>query len=218
MSLSYYARIRLTINLLPLLQNSASPRVLSVLAGGQERRLFTHDLALNHNYSFLNVIDQVTTMHTLMFERLAYENPKIIFIHSYPGWVQTDIAQTAWLSGPHRPRWLVSLVSWVIGMLFRLLATSVEESGERYVFQATSMKPTPTERHDSQSGKQASVHLVDAKCENGSTRSNQKVLERYRREGMVEKVWHHTMNVFADILSNNGISDKVEMEERPKID
>src|SRR5436190_19104892 len=50
-SLSYYARLRIIYNLLPLLTASSNARVISVLAGGRERGLDINDLELRHNYS-----------------------------------------------------------------------------------------------------------------------------------------------------------------------
>jgi NAD(P)-dependent dehydrogenase (short-subunit alcohol dehydrogenase family) len=216
MSLSYYARIRLTTNLLPLLRSATSPRVLSVLAGGKERRLYTQDLSLQQNYSFLIVIDQTTTMHTLTFERLATENPTISFLHSYPGWVQTDIVQNAWLSGTGRSRWLISLVSWMLRLLFLLIATTVDECGERQAFLATSLRYSPKK-----GGVAGEVFLVNEKCEDGRTRSNQKALKLWRAEGMVEKVWLHTMGIFTDALSRCSSKPGESLEtggQRPKID
>jgi NAD(P)-dependent dehydrogenase (short-subunit alcohol dehydrogenase family) len=217
MSLSYYARIRLTVHLLPLLQNAPSPRVLSVLAGGKERRLFTQDLSLQQNYSFLNVIDQTTTMHTLTFERLATENPSISFLHSYPGLVQTEIVQNAWLSETGRsPRWLVSLVSWMLRLVFLLIATTVDECGERQAFLATSLRFSPRK-----GGVAGEVFLVNEKCEDGRTRSNQKALKLWRAEGMVEKVWLHTMGIFTDALSCGSSNRDESLEtggQRPKMD
>ncbi|KAL9039461.1 MAG: hypothetical protein Q9214_004870, partial [Letrouitia sp. 1 TL-2023] len=100
-ALSYYSRMRFIHNLLPLLNQSPAPRVVSVLAGGQERRLITDDLGLKHHFSLLNVIDQTTTMHTLALEHIAKTNPSISFLHVYPGWVQTDIMEN-FFNSKHR--------------------------------------------------------------------------------------------------------------------
>jgi hypothetical protein len=216
MALSYYAQVRLTTDLLPLLQNAPSPRVLSVLAGGKERRLLTQDLGLQQNYSFLIAMDQTTTMHTLAFERLATKSPAISLLHSYPGWVQTDIVQNAWYSGTGRARWLVFFVGWILRLVFSLLATSVDECGERQAFLATISRFSP--KHG---GFANQVCLVNEKFEDGRTRSDQKALELWRTEGMVEKVWLHTMGVFTDALSRcNSTTDKslVKAGQRPKMD
>jgi len=70
---------------------SQAPRILSVLAGGNERQIPTHDQGLERNYTIINVVNHTTTMHTLAFEHLAKSNPSVSFIHAYPGWVRTDI-------------------------------------------------------------------------------------------------------------------------------
>jgi hypothetical protein len=209
MSLSYYARIRLTMNLLPLLQNASAPRVLSVLAGGKERRLFPEDLGLHRNYTFLRVIDQTTTMQTLAFQRLAQDNPTISFLHSYPGWVQTDIVQNAWLSQSRKLRWLSCLMRWILRVLVRLIAVPVDECGERQAFLATSVRFIPE-----RDGVEGEVFLINEKCEDGRTRSNQMALRSWRAEGMIEKVWSHTMDVFVDALSSNRSNTNESLKNR----
>ena len=208
--------MRQTSNLLPLLRNSPAPKILSVLAGGQERRLLTHDLGLAENYSILNVIDQTTTMHTLAFEHLARDNSSISFLHAYPGWVKTDIVKNLFEKRQHG--YLRTLASsWLLLPLFNLIATSAEESGERQAFHATSSRyasgSQQQRRRDAGGlGKEPfaecsvpgnGVYLVAA---NGETGSNSKVLDSYRKDGMPEKIWEHTMGVFEEALSRrNGL-------------
>jgi NAD(P)-dependent dehydrogenase (short-subunit alcohol dehydrogenase family) len=47
-ALQYYSRVRLTTNLLPLLRKSPRPRILSVLSGGQEKKMIEDDLGLQN--------------------------------------------------------------------------------------------------------------------------------------------------------------------------
>jgi hypothetical protein len=82
--------MRLTTNLLPL-KKSQAPRILSVLAGGNERQILAHDLGLERNYIIINVVNHTMTMHTLAFEHLAKSNLSVSFIHAYPGWMRTEI-------------------------------------------------------------------------------------------------------------------------------
>ena len=209
-SLSYYARMRFIHNLLPLLNNAPNPRVLSVLAGGQERKLITHDLALKTNYSIPNVVDQTTTMHTLALEHIAKSNPSISFLHVYPGWVQTDFVDKffASVSGLNSPLYtfLITLAQWLFTPIFSLFATSVHDSGQRQLFHATSPRYPSARTLQSRSRNPENafecsvpgngVYRVTA---TGETVSDAKVLGPLREARMDEKVWDHTIEVFADV-------------------
>jgi len=47
-ALFYYSRIRLIMNLLPLIRQSPRPRVLSVLNGGREKAMLDDDIGLEN--------------------------------------------------------------------------------------------------------------------------------------------------------------------------
>lgn len=219
--------MRLTSNLLPLLRNARSSRVLSVLAGGQERRLLTDDLGLKENYSIRNVIDQTTTMHTLAFEQLSHDNPSISFLHAYPGWVKTDIVKNLFSAAPPPPQQHWSLIhylrrlagNWLVLPIFNLVATSVQECGERQFFHATNARYAcrdQQQQHDIDAVTATSTTSVlrdtFAACSvpgngvyrvlaNGETLSDNRVLGPYREDDMVEKIWEHTVDVFEKVCS-----------------
>ena len=222
--------MRLISNLLPLLRNSEAPKVLSVLAGGQERRLLMHDLGLKENYSMLNVVDQTTTMHTLAFEHLAKDNQSISFLHAYPGWVRTNIVKNLF-EGRQYGHLCTLVSSWLILPLFNLIATSVEESGERQVFHATS--PRYASRSERQRHAESVCKELFAECSvlgngvyrvaaNGETLSDSKILDLYRKDDMPAKIWEHTINVFQEALtkgnrSGEGRSGVAELSTKVKI-
>ncbi|KAK0631034.1 hypothetical protein B0T17DRAFT_590338 [Bombardia bombarda] len=123
MAVWYYASQRAVRLLLPLLNAAASPRVVTVLAGGKEAPLNEADLDLCEpgNWSFWNAARQAATMSTLALERVARENPRVSVVHWYPGPVKTP--------------------SLVKGEQFGIVlpwAMEVEESGERGLWVATS--------------------------------------------------------------------------------
>jgi NAD(P)-dependent dehydrogenase (short-subunit alcohol dehydrogenase family) len=93
MSTRYYSRLRALQRLLPLLNNSAarSPRVVSVLAAGEEKLLNEDDLDLSEpqNWSVWNASHHACTMGTPALERVAYENPRLSIAHCHPGAVAT---------------------------------------------------------------------------------------------------------------------------------
>jgi hypothetical protein len=138
--LQYYARIRLTMSLLPLLQNSISPRVLSIFAAGNEGLVDRTDLSLERNY-FVNNIPVYATMTTLAFEELAKSYPTVSFIHSHPGSVRTKILYHFLDSVPGLWWYPAQFLSWtLLPLLLRLVGITAEEAGERQLFLATSSR------------------------------------------------------------------------------
>lgn len=206
--------MRFILNLLPLLNKAPTPRVVSVLAGGQERKLISDDLGLRNNFSLLNVVDQTTTMHTLALEHVAKTNPSVSFVHVYPGWVLTDIVDKLFESTSRLSstlyQFLSMLVRWLFLPVFSLVAMSAEESGERQLFHATSPR-YPSARTLQSQGRDLErettfecsvpgngVYRVAA---TGETVSDVKVLGPFRETHMPEKVWDHTIEVFAEALA-----------------
>ncbi|OAL36272.1 hypothetical protein AYO20_04430 [Fonsecaea nubica] len=104
----YYARMRILVTLLPLLRLAASPRVVTVLAGGREGWVNVDDLGTTRTTE-PSTTAAAATMTTLFFEHLATqaENDKIVFLHVNPG------------------------------VVFGGIDTSVDEAGERVLFGAT---------------------------------------------------------------------------------
>lgn len=216
-ALSYYSRMRFIHNLLPILNQAPASRVVSVLAGGQERKLITDDLGLKVHFSLLNVVDQTTTMHTLALEYVAQSNPSISFLHVYPGWVQTDIMENFFNSKYRLSSTLYQSMSvlarWLFLPIFSLVAISVEEAGERQLFHATSPRYPSARTLQSQSSEQDGSHYkpvfecavpangvyrVTAKSE---TVSDTKVLGPLREAHMPEKIWNHTIEVFGEAVA-----------------
>ena len=59
-----------------------TPRVLSVLSGGRESALREDGMGLETNWRILNVINQTTTMMTLVFYRFADQCPDLALVHA----------------------------------------------------------------------------------------------------------------------------------------
>ena len=186
--LSYYARVRLVCNLLPLLRQSPRPRVLSVLNGGKEKALHEQDIGLDQRWSPTAVINHTTTMTSLAFEHLAKENKEMTFLHSFPGLVRTDIF--ARLEPPESSGvvWRVTLafIRGLVAILLLCVGMPVEECGERQAFLLTTDRYGP------------GAWRIDASSEQVITPG---VLERYREEGWRERNWEHTMRVFDAALA-----------------
>ncbi|RYP04125.1 hypothetical protein DL764_004672 [Monosporascus ibericus] len=95
MSTRYYSRLRAVEQLIPLLNQAKSPRIVSVLAGGLEGPIKEDDLYLRDlaNRSTWASSVQSTTMGTLALELFARENPKLSAVHWFPGHSGTSQGQ-----------------------------------------------------------------------------------------------------------------------------
>jgi hypothetical protein len=189
MALSYYCRMRFISNLLPLLSKSASPRVVTILAAGRETKINTDDLELSSEstYSLVNALNHTGTMTSLALSELAKENPGVSFIHKYPGVVNTGLFDgilAAWTGV-----WAIlgTALRYTILPIWVQFLTSVDEAGERALYDATSEK-----------FKGAGSYRLD---QNDEPLKEVPVLSRYLEEGMDKKVWENTVGSFERVLS-----------------
>ncbi|CRG87080.1 hypothetical protein PISL3812_04095 [Talaromyces islandicus] len=204
MTTRYYSRARFIYHFIPLLNASPNPHVLNILAGGEEASIVSSDLDLKDpkNYSIRNAAVHSATMLTLTLERYAATNPKISFVHSYPGLVATPILTRA--SGV-----LGFLLRWVISPIANaLFAMSAEEAGARAFFYATNARytvdataeqaaPIPSGLQKAKIS-QGGVFLVGKDSE---AAGNESVLKELR-ENEAEKVWEHTVQIWNAAVGN----------------
>ncbi|KAL2065554.1 hypothetical protein VTL71DRAFT_3224 [Oculimacula yallundae] len=185
-AVSYYSRIRLISNLLPVLRQSPNPRILSVLSGGREKAMLENDIGLRNSWSSASVINHTTTMTSLTFDHLAKYDTTITFLHSFPGLVKTNIfaAQTAPKSSGLLWKISLALLRMVFAFLMAVLGISPEESGEKQAFILTTKKFGP------------GVSLVSEKCEESAVPS---ALLKYHDGGWAEKIWEHTLKVLEQV-------------------
>lgn len=187
------------IRLLPLLRNAPCARVLFVLAAGSEGTVFPDDLELKHHYGVISCARTATTMASLFCEEAAARNPGVGFVHAHPGVVKTGA-----LTGPFWP-WLGWLLDRTLVPLMTPFTVPLAEVGERSVFHATSARyPARDASADGPvtPGVPLSEGLNVAKGTDGAylidwsgEPTENKVLARYREEGLAEKVWDHTCAV-----------------------
>jgi len=91
----YYGRVAFIVSLLPLLKESkleGGSRVLSVLAAGvhSSYKYYQDDPLLENNYSLENAANAACMYNDIAMDSLARENPSVSFIHSSPGFVNTN--------------------------------------------------------------------------------------------------------------------------------
>lgn len=142
-ALRYYTRLRFAYNLIPLLLESPNPRVVSILAGGQESEIDIHDLEVRNDFTFMKAAKNGTTQTTLAFEELAKAYPSISFIHKYPGFVDTGVIARLLNSAPGLLYYPAMLARWLVLPLVNLISTSTDEAGERGLFLVTSARFPP---------------------------------------------------------------------------
>lgn len=188
-TLSYTSRMRLLFNLLPLLNQSARPRVLSVLNGGKEKSIAEQDIGLEKNWSLLGVVSHTTLLTSLTFDGLAAQNPNLTLIHNAPGLVESDNIRRARppADTPFLRRVYLRVVKFVFSVIRYFIGMSPKEAGERQAY-----------------------HLTSDKYGLGSFRVNKSsdivpsnnVLTRYRESGWVNTIWEFTLTTWDKALTS----------------
>lgn len=203
-ALRYYSRMRIVVDLLPLLSRAPSPRVVTVLGAGQEGTIYADDLGLRDpsHSSALTALGAAAAYTTLFLEQLAERNPGVSFVQTFPGVVKTK----AYTRPEHLGPLARFLFKWVMFGLFGwLIATPVDEAGARTLYVATSPEFPPAKEGETSAvavagsnGKKGSgAYTVNEKCE---VVRNDKVLGPYRAAGLDKKLWEFTMAEFKRIL------------------
>lgn len=194
--------MRFLTNLLPLLLKSPSPRVLTVLGGGMEGPIFADDLPLASpkHYTVANAANVAATYTTSFLEALHARNPKISFVHLFPGLTKTKL----WNNSDHFAAWQRFLINWIVFPLISpFLFSTAQVSGQRALFAATNgrfralkpgMDPQGTLMAEGSDGKKGSgVYTVNQSTEGVHA---DKVLAPLRQQGMVERIWDFTWEEF----------------------
>jgi hypothetical protein len=197
LNLNYYSRFRFTYNLLPQLTAAAKSgslsRSISVLSAGHEGKLNLEDLSLRKSYSLRNCGLHAITMNSLAALHLATLHPGTSFIHMYPGPVKTNILQG--LGGP-------ALLIKILRFAATPFTIPIKESGERHLYAATNAAFGPKERGGDSIGadglKGSGAYLLHWDDE---PTGNKKVIMEYREQGITEKVWRHTLDVFETVCN-----------------
>ncbi|KAE8376143.1 hypothetical protein BDV26DRAFT_266285 [Aspergillus bertholletiae] len=195
-ALNYYSRLRFMTRLLPLLQQTPYlRRVVTVGGGGLEGPLDPSDFSALH-VPKEQLRGHLCTVVTLGVEAVARTAPEVVFIHDYPGSVDTPLTRHLQGTG------MVGDVEWI----------SPEESGERHLYLVTSA------RYPSVQGSESAVPSeMLARGATGDLGSGWysvgwdgesaspeilAFLADLREQGMGEQVWKHTEEVFRRIVTD----------------
>ncbi|KAH6885325.1 hypothetical protein B0T10DRAFT_492436 [Thelonectria olida] len=211
-ALTLYSRTRMTVNLLPAIQQAPSVRrVITVLAGTKEGALSVDDIPGN-NVGITKTRGHGCSVLTLSLEEMSRQYPEVSFIHNFPGSVDTGII---------RPGDGIMLRS--IGVGFRVVMNALnkflpeEEVGERHAFFCLSGRYPPKHLGEGMQGVPSDAIAAGADGKSGSgfysldwdgeSASDEVVemLDKYRAEGMVGKVWEHLEGEFKRITGTTSI-------------
>ncbi|KAL8698013.1 MAG: hypothetical protein Q9201_006804 [Fulgogasparrea decipioides] len=211
-SVVYYSRTRFIINLLPLLRSAPHlRRIVTVFGAGKEGPINPTDFPA-WKVPMLAQRGHTSSMTTLSLEALAKEAPEVSFIHNFPGLVKTNLARGG--EGP-----AVFVLKQVFKVIGPMLAMSNYECGERQTFLGTSAR-YPRGKDLGANGVPLARGLEVARGTNGQSGSGvysvdsdgqtagakvEALLAKFRKEGMVEKVWKHTVEEFERITGVKAI-------------
>jgi NAD(P)-dependent dehydrogenase (short-subunit alcohol dehydrogenase family) len=199
-ALRHYSRAQILVTLAPLLRKAVHPRVVTVQAGGKEGAIPADDLLFKSGYSVAKAAAAGPAYITLFLEEFAQqpENEKISLIHAYPG-----IVAGTGLRLDGLPFWL-GWVASVASFLLNVIGYSLDESGERILYSATS--PLFLSAAEAREGGDAAkgstgevgtgVYLVDG---DDSVIAGTAVLTGHRAKELGERVYTHTLKVLSDI-------------------
>lgn len=224
-SLAYYSRMKIVLNLLPLLLESNFPaHVVSVFAAGKEGGLHLDDLSMRDpkHQGLVSTRSTVTYMTTFFFEWLASQHPgKLSLVHVFPGLILTDSVRSM-------PLW-ARMLWWILRPMLSLFCTSVAECGERVLFLANPTRfparlsqgetgvATPGSNSKPVQGlvpamgtdlkKGGGAYGVNLDAETMSESHVHKSYDQHRANDVGDKVVAHTLKAFEEIKAGRAFKD-----------
>ncbi|KAF3393903.1 Oxidoreductase andH [Penicillium rolfsii] len=217
MALSYYSRMRFITNLLPLLQQSPLGRVVIVMVGTKEGPINPNDIGGKRVLPW-KARGHLGSMLTLTLEHFATVAPGVSFVHSYPGFVATPLDKS--MKGVTGN--IMKSVFWFTGLFTTKNYISLEETGERIYFLATSPRFPSKKQYGASSGQGitspggtevavgsdgvvgSGAYTVDECCESGG-QDVQKVFNGLRQQGTHKKIWEHLQSEYLRVTGKSQI-------------
>jgi hypothetical protein len=174
--------------------------------GTKEGTIYPDDIQALH-VPMYRIRGHLCMANTLALEAIARDEPSVGFITDFPGTVKSQLFER--LGGVLGM--LFPLVLWLFG---RWLCVPVEESGERHLWQCTS--PVFVSKEDGKKGgvkevamgtegPGSGVYSIDWDGETAGAKTIE-LVNNYRKEGMVERVWKHVQGEFERIAESNSSS------------
>ncbi|KAI1823887.1 hypothetical protein F4861DRAFT_301313 [Xylaria intraflava] len=201
-ALGYYCRMRFIANLLPQIRRAPGlRRVVTVLSGGKEGKVFTDDLHGNR-VSIMSLRGHIASITTIALSALAKCAPEVSFIHAFPGFVKTDLAREFTGLG-------ATILKAIATPIFACIPSiPIDESGERHLYLATSARFPPRDGKGGDAGAVAlgagiglavgadgniggGVYSIDPEAE-GTSQKVQDLMERFAKDKTAEDVWKKT--------------------------
>jgi hypothetical protein len=91
MAVNYYSRMRMALNLLPLMEAAKSlRRIVSIQSAGFEGTLHLDHLG-DGKIPLRDSRPHLASLNTLALEALARRSPTVSYIHNYPGFVKSNL-------------------------------------------------------------------------------------------------------------------------------
>ncbi|KAI1329916.1 hypothetical protein F5Y16DRAFT_59708 [Xylariaceae sp. FL0255] len=210
-AISYYNRMRLVVNLIPQIQKASSlRRVQLVMAGRHEGPIVTDNFA-GHKMSFQTMKKHLSSMTTVGLEAIQKRAPEVTFIHSYPGFVGTDLLSET------NPSLFNKLLFKLMGVT---IGGPIEKSGEYHLYLATSARFPPADGNKGAEGVPLGAGIAVAKASDGKKgggvynvnydgeNAGQKALDALallRKDGTAAKTWKHTEDEFLRVTNSLSI-------------
>lgn len=197
-AVTYFARVRLMQNLVPLMRSAPSlRRVVTVFGGAKEGKVNLDDMQARKT-SMLFFRPHLASLLTISLMAIAKDAPEVGFVHNFPGAVKRHLGDD--LSGMG-----IKVMMALYRLVEPFVAMTPEEAGERQVFFATSERfrgcgqgidGVPAKEGnlaravDGLQGK-TGVYSVGS---DGEPASKQVValLTKMRDDGVLERVWSYT--------------------------
>ncbi|EGO04070.1 hypothetical protein SERLA73DRAFT_175808 [Serpula lacrymans var. lacrymans S7.3] len=126
LALHYYARWKITNDLLPLLRKAKDvgedAKMITVLGAGYGGKVYLDDLGLKSNYSLANAGNVGCSYNDMMVQEFGIREPDIAFTHINPGAVRTSIMQAS--------HWPLRQLAPILAILIYPLSLSPEDCAE----------------------------------------------------------------------------------------
>ncbi|KAI5467899.1 hypothetical protein BGZ63DRAFT_410736 [Mariannaea sp. PMI_226] len=209
-ALSLYSRFRMAVNLLPLVRQATSiRRIVTVMAGTKEGRLYMDDIA-GEKVPLTGSRAHMCSVITLALEELSRQAPEVSFIHNYPGAVETNLIRPG--DGA-----MIRTVGMGMHVIMKALHVYIPEAevSERHAWLCLSGRYAPKEKGEGVQGVPSDEIALGADGKRGSgfysidwngDSAGEKVvqtLDKYRAEGAVAKVWEHFNGEFRRITGSD---------------